>query len=668
MEQPITDQSRGLRERTHINLKRGWPLLSLLVFLAALVGLTAFGFPLWQSALWGAALAVPAPLRLQTGARLGTWLSRGAWALGPMLGFLWVEVLNYNSLASFTPLQIALNLGFYYTISGVVYLIFGRRNLSCAVSTVLFWVIGMANHYVISFRGRTIFPGDLLTLDTAANVAGSYNYTFSDVQMTTFLCLLLFLLLLGVLPRQEGRSKLRLRSAIPAAALSAGFLVTFFCTPFLSNLGIEPSMWTTTGNGFILNFSVCLRYSSVSEPDGYSQDALHNIQSNVAGSGAAVGGGADAAVQPVNIIAIMNESFSDLSQVTDLQTNKDYLPFWRSLTENTVKGYAYSSVFGGTTANSEYEFLTGNSMAFLPAGTVPYQLYVKEGSASLVSQMNALGYTPIASHPYLSSGWNRPAVYRDLGFDTSLFQQDFQDPSYMRDYITDQSNFENLIRMYEEKEPGEKLFLFNVTMQNHSAYNVAWKNLPREVWLTGALQGRFSTVDQYLSLIYQSDKAFEYLVDYFAQIDEPTIILMFGDHQPQVATNFYSDILGQNPSLETLQSKYKVPFLLWANYDIQEADGVETSLNYLSSLLMETANLPQTEYQQFLSDLSDTVPALNANGYMDADGKWHTGTATLPEDARELLNQYQMLQYNELFDGRENRLTDFFLLPDVGGE
>ena len=109
----------------------------------------------------------------------------------------------------------------------------------------------------------------------------------------------------------------------------------------------------------------------------------------------------------------MNESLSDLSVLPGVESNTDAMPFLRSLTENTIKGYAYSSVFGGTTANSEYEFLTGNTTAFLPAGTVPYQMYVSDGDPTLVGQMAALGYRTVAAHPYRSSGWSRPSVYRD---------------------------------------------------------------------------------------------------------------------------------------------------------------------------------------------------------------------------------------------------------------
>ena len=86
--------------------------------------------------------------------------------------------------------------------------------------------------------------------------------------------------------------------------------------------------------------------------------------------------------------------------------------------------------------------------------------------------MKALGYRTVFFHPYLASGWNRRAVYQDFGFDEISFQEAVSDPDYMRGYITDRSSYEHLVQLYEEKEPGEPLFLFNVTMQNHSAYNV----------------------------------------------------------------------------------------------------------------------------------------------------------------------------------------------------
>ena len=596
------------------------------------------------------------------------WTGRALLLLLPVLAFVLVEYLNYNSWDDFTPVQIALNLAWYYLLELVFYFVRRRRRAAAAKWAFgIAWGIGMANHYLISFRGRTLFPGDFLTLRTAANVAGNYDYRPDSMQWLTIGIFAAVLVLLSFLPREEKRP-FDWRGFAPAAAGTAVFLAAFFGTGWVEGLGIEPSMWTTRGNGLVLNFTVCLKYMKVEKPDSYSQETLAALAGENPSDAADTAASADGGTRPVNVIVIMNESLSDLSVLPGVEANMDAMPFLRSLTENTVKGYAYSSVFGGTTANSEYEFLTGNTTAFLPAGTVPYQMYVSPGDPSLVGQMEALGYTTIAAHPYRSSGWNRPTVYADYGFDEVYFESDFQDRAYMRGdertgYVTDRCDYENLIRWYEEKEEGQPLFLFNVTMQNHSAYQMAWTNLPKEVWLTGELENRFQTVNQYLSLVYQSDQAFEDLIGYFSQVGEPTTILLFGDHQPQVATNFYTDVLGTNPDTAAAQKKQMVPFLIWANYDIPEAQGVELSLNYLSALLMDTANLPMTGYQKFLSQLWETAPVINTVGIRDAQGNWYGENAALPEELDRAIEDYKVLLYNNVFD-KKDRVESFFTLAD----
>ena len=585
------------------------------------------------------------------------WLSLLIFLAVPLVSFGIVEILNYNNpFTSFTPLQVALNLVWYYLGEAFFYFLRGGRPVAAAKWSLGFaWGWGMANHYIISFRGRTLFPGDFLTLRTAANVAGNYDYTPDETQILCTVIMLACMAVLLLMPREEKRPWPWKRFVVVAAG-TAVYLVVFFGTNFLSAVGIEPSMWTTRGNGWLLNFSVCLRYMRTEPPEGYSLEEVQAIADGTEQTSAS------GAVQPENLIVIMGESFADLSVLPGVETNQDPMPFFRSLTENTIKGDAYSSVFGGTTANSEYEFLTGNTTAFFPAGTVAYQMYVSDDDPSLVDQVEQLGYRTVAMHPYYSSGWNRIPVYTDLGFDEMMFLNDFEDKEYMRGYVTDQSDYENLIRVYEEKEEGEPLFIFNVTMQNHSAYSVPWTGLEKTTWLTGDLEGQFNTVDQYLSLMYQSDRALEYLINYFSQVEEPTMILVFGDHQPQVATNFYTQVLGSDPDLAAAQKKQMVPFLIWANYDIPEADGVETSLNYLSALLAQTAGLPLTGYQSLLTEVSESLPVINSVGYRDADGVWHESSSTLDEETAQALLKYQILQYNNVFD-KADRVEDFFTLP-----
>ena len=131
----------------------------------------------------------------------------------------------------------------------------------------------------------------------------------------------------------------------------------------------------------------------------------------------------------------MNEAFSDLSVLGEFETNTDYMPYIHSLTDNTKKGWLYMSVKGGNTANSEFEFLTGSSLYWLPVGSVAYQQYIRKDLPGLADQLGREGYRTIAMHPYYSSGWNRPKVYSLMHFDEMYFYKDFKDPEILRSYI-----------------------------------------------------------------------------------------------------------------------------------------------------------------------------------------------------------------------------------------
>lgn len=167
----------------------------------------------------------------------------------------------------------------------------------------------------------------------------------------------------------------------------------------------------------------------------------------------------------------MDEAFSDLSVWGDFETSEEVMPFFKQLQQEAVGGEVYVSVKGGNTANTEFEFLTGNSMAFLPTGSIPYQQYIKSETPSLASYLKSLGYTTTAIHPYNRSGWDRDTVYEYFGFDQFLDKDSFTDPYRLRGYISDKSAFDKIIEQYEIGKNQGSQFIFEVTMQNHGGYS-----------------------------------------------------------------------------------------------------------------------------------------------------------------------------------------------------
>lgn len=562
----------------------------------------------------------------------------------------------------------------------ILYLIFtavsGDLRWGCMLAPIFPALAGTINYFVVSFRSSPVVPWDLYSIRTAASVAESYNIEMSW-RLYFVLMGFLWLAILGEKLRFSLKGvKRRVVSLTVSVLLLVGFVGYVQTENCERVFGLDDILFTPNvlyrNNGFMVAYLANLQYLHIERPDGYSVEAAAQIADETAD-------GADdekqqAAVpsrEEPNIFVIMNEAFSDLSVYGDFEVTEDYLPFWRSLKENAVRGNLYVSVKGGNTANTEFEFLTGNTMAFLPSGSVPYQQFLNGRMPSLAYQLGELGYQTAALHPYYASGWNRDRVYQYLGFDSQYFRDTdgFPDASLLRGWVDDASAFERLIRLYEEKEDGTPLFAFEVTMQNHGGYSKEYEDLTNEIQFENVPEAmrtvhtvQTEAAEKYLTLIRKTDEAFQELIEYFEAQDEKTIVLMFGDHQPsEYITNSVLRALGEdtatrNDTAEKLARGYEVPFLIWANYDIQEKEVQSISANYLAGLLMETAGLEKTDFQKYQEGLMEKYPVITANFYQNADGafnQWSNGGRD------EVLNDYAILQYNNLVD-KKNRLRDFF--------
>ena len=316
-----------------------------------------------------------------------------------------------------------------------------------------------------------------------------------------------------------------------------------------------------------------------------------------------------------------------------------------------MKGTAVSSVIGGLTANAEYEFLTGNSIYFMK-NHVPYQQHINGDTYSLVRVLKDRGYGAVAVHPYDAVGYNRPRVYAHFGFDDLITNEDFTPAEMTRNmYISDRDSYAKVIETYEQiRKEGKPAFIFNITMQNHSHYHSGFYG--DDVISLPGREGQFAEAEEYLALIRESDEDILYLLDYFSQAEDPTVVLLFGDHQPNFDTGFYEAAYGKPSGEFTSQDRirsYEVPFFIWANYDIPEEQGLYTSLNFLSALLFDRTGISCTPYQNYLRELYDAVPSVSRNWYVDATGTVYSYHGQNPELA-QMLERYWYVQYYHIFE------------------
>lgn len=587
------------------------------------------------------------------------WLARLVFLLGPWFAFAAVEFLNKNQLTEdFEPWQLLFNLIWYYIIFALFRLVLGRLRRAGAAAMTLCFVLGLINHYVLQFRGRILFPADISAWRTAANVLDGFSLAPDLYIRQALVVLTAYLFLLAVCPAQKKRVPLPRPATILLSLSIAAYTYAFFFTGMLPALNIFTQQWATQTNGFLFNFTIALRYSSVERPAGYSDSALAELMAQYDAVPAD-----DTVTRPTNIIVVMNEAFADLTVFDSLQLSEDPTPFLHSMEENTIKGWLYPPVTGGGTASTEFEFLTGLSNSFLPPHCVAYQLYMQQDTPALPSLLSVCGYRTTAFHPYYSSGWNRPVVYDYLDFDTQLYDTDVKDPHYVRRYISDASDYEMLFDLTDDAD-GRPTFIFNVTMQNHSGYAQGWKNLPSDFILPAELNTADPKAKQYFCLMKVSDDALRQLISHYEQVDEPTLVVFFGDHQPSLSDAFYEELYGKPLSQRTAQEvlqQYAVPFFLWANYDIPEQQGIHISSNFLGVLTARTAGLPMTGWMHFLCDLYRQLPVVTTAGYMSADGTVTDDPSLLTPEQQQWLDKYEMLAYCGLKD-ISNETRDFFHL------
>lgn len=567
----------------------------------------------------------------------------------PIITFYLFEWYTHNPFETMKIRIQFLNIFFFELVMVIFLMLFGRLKTALIAETVIFMIYGLANFYVLSFRSAPIMPWDIYSVKTAATVSGDFSYAL-EKETICILIGFIILIVLEFLPtlKIKKNRKVRIGGFLASICIFIGFVNMLHLDSTVTRFKLYDKLFTPTvmskRDGTAIAFLMELEYLTIDKPANYSPKAAQELLAAYENTTQST------TENKPNIIVIMNEAFSDPTILGEFETNEDYMPFVHSLmtegTANTISGNLNVSVLGGNTANTEFEFLTGHTMAFLPQGSVAYQQYVHGELPTMASLLRDQGYKTVAMHPYNSTGWERNTVYPDFGFQESFFIRDFKNPKKIRKYVSDLSCYEKIVEEFHNKEADTPLFIFNVTMQNHSSYSGEFENFTPDITVNNS---KSETLNNYLSLMKISDQAIKKLVNYFSEQDEDTIIVFFGDHQPtnSVISPIWK-LNGKSSSTLTLEDevlRYKVPFFIWANYDIEEEANLETSPNFLGNKVLEAAGIPLSGYRTFLAQLEDEYPVISSIRAEDLHGNSYE-----IKDVEEDLNAYAILQYYYLLD------------------
>jgi hypothetical protein len=354
-------------------------------------------------------------------------------------------------------------------------------------------------------------------------------------------------------------------------------------------------------------------------------------------------------------------------QLPNVKFDPDPIPNYRAIMAETGGGRTVSPTFGGKTAIVEFEVLTGNSMAFLPIGSIPYQQYVTAPVAALPWEFKKNGYDTVAVHTYEKTFFNRVNAYPKLGFDRFVSEEDMEDPEYKGPFISDEAFVDQILKQLKDPARKNPLFAFGISMENHFSYDGhKFDGFDISVSGSGLTADDTQTVRNYAQGIRDADRAIGRLVAELREYKEPTYVLVFGDHLGILRENFgayvHSGFLhsadeAQWTDAERL-SMYAPPFFVWNNFGtidpaaaLPRRDFGYVRAPFLGNLVLDQLGDTRKDPQfNFLSRVSscfrpaaDFDMALSGGSGTTADGGSCAGVR----------NEYDTLEYSSLFGSRK---------------
>lgn len=557
------------------------------------------------------------------------------------------------------PLYVCYNLLLLAAVYCVIEVFSPRLYVSSMVFSTVCLIWAIVNDYVYALHGQIFTLAELKNIRTAWNVLGEFSLVkripliFGGV----ILIIYAFNMVMCYIQKKMESRLLDVQRKMAYKAVLVVIAIGMFVLLYFPAYKLQDIIWRTwspardtvieEGYPLYLYSNIFFGAVKIAQPEGYNEELILDY-----GEYADSGG---QGVRP-DIILIMNESFYDLALLTELDVDIPYMENFYSM-KNAIRGYAVTSVTGGATNRSEFELLTSNTN-YLLGELTPFNFLDMSCTSSVVTNLKECGYYTLAAHPEDGENYNRVASYSAMGFDQKYFKEDFTDYEYYgnRAWMTDKGAYNNLITWYEAaKAENENVFVYLLTMQNHGGYS---ENSEDEaiVYVQNYDGNMEKELNEYLSCVYLSDRAFKELTEYYSEMEQPVIICMVGDHAPGMVR----ELVDVDFSMEQQILARATPFIIWANYEIDSRDMGIINVNGLVPLLLEEAGVEMIPYYRYIREMQEKVPVLGSSGYiMNADRDIYSYYDDT--EYSDMVWKYIYLSYNNL---QEESINGWFHLEN----
>ena len=351
--------------------------------------------------------------------------------------------------------------------------------------------------------------------------------------------------------------------------------------------------------GFAYGFTYTFADFGISRPTEYSEELVEEIADDVIEPTAAPEPEEAEPLTP-NVVFVQLESFFNVHDLVDAEYSKEPIPVFRELMETCPHGQLKVPSVGGGTANTEFEVLTGMNLDYFGAGEFPYNTILQDTTCETVAfNLKELGYTATAVHNYTGTFYGRNTVYAQLGFDRFVPQEYMNGLTYNALGWAHDSVLTGETMKALTTTPGRD-FIFTVTVQSHGKYpDTPVEGLDDIAVLAAPETVNATALQNYVNELSQVDAFIGALIDELEDFDEPTVLVLYGDHLP--ALGIETDELATG-------DLYQTTYVLWNNFGLDMEGGdlqaFQLSAYVLGQLSIHTGILTRF-HQNFAPDCDE---------------------------------------------------------------
>ena len=523
-------------------------------------------------------------------------------------------------------------------------IIFNRLWLGFSLTSLFFLLLSFVNNYKLIYRDESVIFTDFQLLTESFTMAKKYKISLSNNMLIILLALVLISIILKMFFKFKiDSNKIRISSLAIVLVIIGIIIKNFYFDPQIySEIGNKKliNIWSETqqfqSKGLVYPFTYSISTSKDRVLDGYDENRAkqlleEKVYSNIPED------------QKINIIAIMLESYNDFSKFNTIELDDSVYEDFHNIVNNSYSGKLVTNVFGGGTINTEWSFLTGYNS---------HPKYIKQTN-SFIWYLKEQGYETGAMHPNYGWFYNRRNVNNYIGFD----QFDYYENKYkdiQEQPLRDEEFFDYIIRGYEDNKKTKQPYInFSVTYQNHGPYS---EQKETDIEYLKRQQdddpATYNMINNYFSGIKSTGDSLRKLTDYFQNEDEPTIVVIFGDHNPWLGDNPNGyEMMGIDIDLtktEGFLNYYETPYLFWGNSSSERAlamefkgEGNEISPNFLMAELFQFLGWEGNQYMSYLFDVKDAF-SVNHDMYFNVNG---TYTSKLDKDNKQIWKDFNSVQY-----------------------